>query len=36
MYHLALKTFEFIVPCYKHNNTGQIGEGFIHLQASVA
>ena len=36
-YHLALKIiFEFIVPCYKHGNTGLIGEGFTHLQASVA
>ena len=36
-YHLALKIiFEFIVPCYKHGNTGLIGEGFTHLRASVA
>ena len=24
MYHLALKIFQFIVPCYKHNNIGMI------------
>ena len=36
-YHLALKIiFEFIVPGYKHGNTGLIGEGFTHLRASVA
>ena len=32
-YHLALKIiFEFIVYCYKHGNTGLIGEGFTHLE----